>query len=202
MDDSLERSEAVRARQEPRRSELLDAATAYVMEQGLDGLSIRPLAAALGIGHRTLLYYFGSKEELIAEIFMAFRAHDRRVLDVNSAVLASAGPDQAIEAVWEAMSAPEQTGYWRFFFEAYGYAVREPERYRAFLDGIVLDWLALIGDHLVAAGIVDPERSFALATLTLAAFRGLLLDLVATGDRDRTSAAARALAAALAAPRP
>jgi AcrR family transcriptional regulator len=194
-----DRAEAVRARQEPRRRELLDAAMSYVMEHGLDGLSIRPLAAALGIGHRTLLYYFGSKEELIAEIFVAFRAYDRHVLDVNSAVLASAEPHRAIAAVWDAMSVPEQTGYWRFFFEAYGYAVREPERYRAFLDGIVHDWLALIADHLAAAGI-DRERAPAVATLTLAAFRGLVLDLVATGDRERTTAAARVLAAALVPP--
>jgi AcrR family transcriptional regulator len=194
-----EEREAVRARQEPRRRELLDAAMAYVMEHGLDGLSIRPLSAALGIGHRTLLYYFGSKEQLIAEIFGAFRAHDRHVLEVNSAVLASAEPQHAIEAVWEAMADPEQTTYWRFFFEAYGYAVHEPERYRDFLDGIVHDWLALIGDHLLAAGM-DPDRAPAAATATLATFRGLLLDLVATGDRERTTAAARVLAATLLTP--
>ncbi|MFK0153524.1 hypothetical protein ACIQVK_15805 [Streptomyces sp. NPDC090493] len=80
--------------------------------------------------------------------------------------------------------------------------MREPERYRDFLDGIVLDWLTLIGDHLVEAGVVDREHASALATLTLAAFRGLLLVLVATGDRDRTSAAARALAGALVTTRP
>ncbi|MET8453654.1 hypothetical protein [Streptomyces sp. NPDC005209] len=111
---------------------------------------------------------------------MAFRAHDRHVLEVNSAVLAAAEPNRAIEAVRDATSAPDQTGYWRFFFEAYGYAVREPERYREFLDGIVHDWLALVGDQLVTAGITDRERAPALATLTLAAFRGLRLDLVAT----------------------
>jgi hypothetical protein len=48
----------------------------------------------------------------------------------------------------------------------------------------------------VAAGI-DQEHAPAVATLTLAAFRGLVLDLVATGDRERTTAAARRLAAAL-----
>ncbi|MGW7385493.1 hypothetical protein [Streptomyces sp. NPDC054794] len=122
----------------------------------------------------------GASEELVAEIFVAFRAHDRHVLEVNPAVLAAAEPNRAIEAVRDAMSAPDQTGYWRFFFEAYGYAVREPERYREFLDGIVHDWLALVGDQLVTAGITDRERAPALATLTLAAFRGLLLDLVAT----------------------
>jgi AcrR family transcriptional regulator len=199
--DAGEGTEAVRARQDARRRELLDAAMAYVMENGLDGLSIRPLAAALGIGHRTLLYYFGSKEELIAEIFVAFRAHDRHVLEVNSAVLASAEPHRALEAVWEAMSAPEQTSYWRFFFEAYGYAVRDPDRYRAFLDGIVHDWLTLIANHLMAAGI-DPDRAPGAATLTLAAFRGLVLDLVATGDRERTTAGALALAAVLVPPPP
>ncbi|MEU6217679.1 hypothetical protein ABZ845_09180 [Streptomyces sp. NPDC047022] len=98
------------------------------------------------------------------------------------------------------MSSPEQTGYWRFF-EAYGYAVRDPQRYPEFLNGIVHDWLTLIGDHLVAVGAVGREHASAVATLSLAAFRGLLLDLVATGDRERTTAAARALAAALVPPR-
>ncbi|MFE2580580.1 hypothetical protein [Streptomyces sp. NPDC059378] len=74
-----------------------------------------------------------------------------------------------VQPVLDAMSAPEQSGYWRFFFEAYGHAVREPERYRDFLDGVVLDWLTLIGDHLVAAGVVDRERACALAGTLVAA---------------------------------
>lgn len=185
--------DARRARHEPRRRELLDAAVTYVMEHGLDGLSIRPLATALGIGHRTLLYYFGSKEDLIAEILAEFRCRDRHVLDVQAAIMATNGSWRAIDAVWEVMSEERLLAYWRFFFEAYAYALREPARHAAFLDGIVSDWLSVIERHLVSAGC-DPARATPLAGLVLSAFRGLILDLVATGDRDRATSSARELA--------
>jgi AcrR family transcriptional regulator len=190
---SSTRTDARRARHEPRRRELLDAAVSYVMEHGLDGLSIRPLATALGIGHRTLLYYFGSKEELIVEILGEFRCRDRNVLDVQGTILAANGL-RAFEATWEAMSDEHLLPYWRFFFEAYGHAVRDPERHVAFLGGIVSDWLSLIERHLVSAGC-DPVRATPLAGLVLATFRGLILDLVATGDRARGAASVRELAA-------
>ncbi|MFF0043729.1 hypothetical protein ACFYRG_47525 [Streptomyces mirabilis] len=37
----------------------------------------------------------------------------------------------------------------------------------------------------------DPARATPLAGLVLGAFRGLILDLVATGDRDRVRSSAR-----------
>jgi hypothetical protein len=48
----------------------------------------------------------------------------------------------------------------------------------------VEDWLELIAEP--AAGLDQSER-----TLSLAVLRGALLDLLATGDRDRTGAAVR-----------
>ena len=193
-DDSTDQPDSPRrSRQEPRRRELLDAAVAYVIEHGLDGLSIRPLATELGIGHRTLLYYFGTKEDLIAEILAEFRWRDRHVLDVQKVILATSGPGRAITAVWKVMSEPGLLPYWRFFFEAYGYALREPLRHTRFLTGIVSDWLEVIEGHLVDAGC-KPDRAEPLAAMVLATFRGLVLDLVATGDRDRTTAAANELA--------
>ena len=49
-----------------RRVEWTEAATDYVLEHGLIGLSLRPLAAELGTSDRMLLYHFGSKDELVA----------------------------------------------------------------------------------------------------------------------------------------
>jgi AcrR family transcriptional regulator len=53
-----------RTRHEPRKQDLLAAAVEYVFEHGFSELSIRPLAAALGISHRTLLYHFHSNTNL------------------------------------------------------------------------------------------------------------------------------------------
>ena len=51
-----------------RRAELAEAATDYVLEYGLIGLSLRPMAAALGTSDRMLLYHFGDKDDLIATV--------------------------------------------------------------------------------------------------------------------------------------
>ena len=50
-----------------RRAELLDGVANYILSNGLADLSLRPLATAIGTSPRMLLYFFGSKERLIAE---------------------------------------------------------------------------------------------------------------------------------------
>ena len=51
-----------------RRAELLAGATVWVLDHGLAELSLRPLARALGTSDRMLLYYFDSKDNLVAEV--------------------------------------------------------------------------------------------------------------------------------------
>ncbi|MGH3330798.1 MAG: TetR/AcrR family transcriptional regulator, partial [Nocardioidaceae bacterium] len=51
-----------------RRDELAEQATDYVLGYGIAGLSLRPLAAALGTSDRMLVYHFGSKDALVAEV--------------------------------------------------------------------------------------------------------------------------------------
>ena len=53
------------------------AATDYVLEHGLIGLSLRPLAAALGTSDRMLLYHFGTKDDLVAAVLR--ESNDRAV---------------------------------------------------------------------------------------------------------------------------
>lgn len=50
-----------------KRRELLDQVRQYVIRNGLVDLSLRPLARALGTSDRMLLYYFGTKERMIAD---------------------------------------------------------------------------------------------------------------------------------------
>jgi AcrR family transcriptional regulator len=49
----------------------------YAAEHGLFRMPVRPVADALGISHRTLLYYFGSKEQLIADVLLRLRRRER-----------------------------------------------------------------------------------------------------------------------------
>ena len=65
-----------------RRDELAEGACDYVLERGLIGLSLRPLAAALGTSDRMLLYHFGTREALIAEVLR--RSSDRSVAAIEA----------------------------------------------------------------------------------------------------------------------
>jgi AcrR family transcriptional regulator len=50
------------------RETLLPLLGAHVLEHGLGGASLRPLARAAGTSDRMLIYHFGNKETLIAEL--------------------------------------------------------------------------------------------------------------------------------------
>lgn len=68
---------------------LLPALAAHVMEHGLGGASLRPLAKAAGTSDRMLIYHFGNKEQLIADLL-------GYVAGIYSAALeAGLGPERA-----------------------------------------------------------------------------------------------------------
>jgi AcrR family transcriptional regulator len=153
-----------------RRRRLLEEAVDYAVEHGVADLTLRPLASALHVRPNTLVHHFGSKEQLLSEILNGVRDRLRAMREGEERERAD-----PLRATWAWTSDPAHLAFFRFFFEAYGVALRRPERYRAFLDRVVADWLA-------------PGREVP-ATLELAVRRGLLLDLLTTGERERTDAA-------------
>jgi AcrR family transcriptional regulator len=158
-----------------RRQQLLDAAVAYVITHGVADLSLRPLAEALDTQAPVLLHHFGSKEELLVQILNGVRDRLRSI----ARNARNDDPSSGLDAVWAWVSAPEHDRFFRLFFEGYALALRRPDLYTGFLDTVVQDWL----DDL------SPSMDPASATLAVAATRGLLLDLLATGDRGRVDAA-------------
>jgi hypothetical protein len=76
----------------------------------------------------------------------------------------------------------------RLFFEICGYALRGRPEAVPILEGLVADWLEPLVAAEVAAG-ADPAAARNRARLGLATVRGLLLDLLATGDRTGVDAA-------------
>jgi AcrR family transcriptional regulator len=157
-----------------RKTRTLGAAAAYVLEHGLAGLSLRPLADALGTSPRMLLYDFGSKEQLVREILAEIRRYEAGLL---------AEDVRTIEDVWRWISAPEREPFLRLFYEIYVDALGRGEA-----APFVLDWLHYLRRDW------RPAVDSATATLMIAVVRGLLLDLLATGDRRRTNAALRRFA--------
>jgi AcrR family transcriptional regulator len=158
-----------------RRRELLDAVVKECAARGIGDRSLRDVAAAVGTSHRMLLHYFGSREELLLAIVEEVERRQRALLPELPAEPA------AITAMWANLRQPELRPFERLFFECYARGVQGEQPFARMLPGAVDAWLA-------DAGTADP----ALVRLGLAVMRGLLLDLVATGDRSGVDAAAQA----------
>lgn len=167
-----------------RRAQLLDAIVDYVFENGLSDLSLRPLADAVGTSPRVLLYYFGgTKAELIQAIISGVRGRQvKGFAAMRSARFASC--HDACVAAWKIMTQPRLQPLFRFFFELFGLALRDREAYGDFLHHAIEDWVVFFAAPLIAEGVPIAEAR-ARGTIILAGFRGFLMDLCATGDRER-----------------
>jgi AcrR family transcriptional regulator len=157
------------------RERLLAAAVSHALQAGIADLSLRELAAAIGTSHRMLLYHFGSREGLLVAVTQAVEGQQR------TALLAS-GTLGDPRLAWQRISDPSLWPQERLFFELYSHALLGRPGTEQFLDGIVETWVGPISAALVATG-ADELTARADARLGVAVVRGLLLDLLATGDR-------------------
>ncbi|GLY98889.1 TetR/AcrR family transcriptional regulator [Actinoplanes sp. NBRC 103695] len=172
----------------PRRTELLEAAYGYALAHGLADLSLRPLAAAIGSSPRVLLYLFGSKEGLIRELLARARADEVALLRSAPA----GGLAETTLMIWGWLSDPAHRALLTLWTEAYARSLIDPDGpWSAFAAETVRDWLALLA-AAQPESIRDTPAAEAARTAALALLRGALLDLLATGDHARTTAAVHA----------
>jgi len=169
------------------RERLLAAAIDYAAEHGLADLSLRALAAALGTSHRMLIFHFGSKEGLLVELVCAVEAQQRALLEQLWADPEQGLLDQ-LRACWQHLTSPALWPYERLFFEVYAQGLQGKQPATRLLEDAIDPWLTPVADLLASQG-VPPDEARAEARLAIAVTRGLLLDLLATGDRAAVDAA-------------
>jgi AcrR family transcriptional regulator len=165
------------------RADLLERTVDYVCRYGLADLSLRPLAKAVGTSPRVLLYYFGSKENLVVEILRRGRARQRETM-ANLKFSSELSAREITRMLWRHWSEPQWESLMRLFFEVYGLALQDRTRFPGFLENAVEEWLVALEGCSTLPGF-DREDARAYATMLIAAFRGFLLDLCATHDRVR-----------------
>jgi AcrR family transcriptional regulator len=167
------------------KNRLLEAVIERLTEHGLGDQSLRGLATAIGTSHRMLIYHFGAKEGLLIEVVRAMEERQRTALaDLERELTAdpALGPGDVIRRFWQRLADPALWPAERLFFELYGQALQGREGTTPFLDGIVESWLAPLAAATERFGS-PAGTARADARLGLAVSRGLLLDLLATGDR-------------------
>ena len=174
------------------RARLRERAIDYVIEHGFAAASLRPMAKKLGTNARMLVYHFGSREALMREVLMGIREREDAVIRAwfEQHQKRKTPPNLAkfLRWYWQRMGAPEARPIALLIFELYALALRDPAAYPGVLRDPIAYWQGL--SH--RAGVRG--RADAEVTLLLAATRGLLLDLTATGDRVRVRKALLLLA--------
>jgi AcrR family transcriptional regulator len=161
------------ARETARRDQVAQAATDYVLEHGLVGLSLRPLAARLGTSDRMLLYHFDGKDDLVATVLRI--SNDRSVTAIR-ALPPAADVRQAVLDLWTAVTRPELDRCQRVYVEAAALGLLGREPYVSVVREANAVWIAALADHLAASGM--PRRLAARAVVLLdAAMMGFQLDL-------------------------
>lgn len=173
-----------------RRTELLEAAYQYVLEHGLTHMSLRPLAAAVGSSPRVLLFLFGSKDSLMRELLARARADEESMLTtLRDQSAGSVGLAETTAQVWTWLSSAEHRRLLTLWVEGYARSLIDPNGpWSGFAGSTVDDWLALLATAQPADQRTSPD-AIAERTLALAVLRGALIDLLATGDIARATAA-------------
>jgi hypothetical protein len=99
-------------------------------------------------------------------------------------------PSAAAQAMWQRVADPALANNVRLFFELYGQALHGRPGTEGFLDRTVESWVEPLAEYAASRGLA-PEAARAEARLGVAVTRGLLLDLVGTGQRAAVDAAFR-----------
>jgi AcrR family transcriptional regulator len=181
-----ERVDGRSLRYQHRRGELLEAVGEYVLENGVASLSLRRVGEAVGVSHVTLQHHFGSKEQLVAEIV----EHLLERTLVPQGVYSDGTPDPGLDlptrwrALWAHLTSPPGQRDIRLFVEVLGQSQFEGADYAQAVARSITHRLDLITANIIALGCPREEaRSY--ATLLLATLRGLVIELLATGERER-----------------
>ena len=161
------------SRDTSRREELAEAATDYALEHGLIGLSLRPLAAAIGTSDRMLLYHFSDKDDVVATVLRT--SNDRSVRELGR-VRPSRDLRRAVLDLWAATTEGQLERCQRLYVEAAALGLLGREPYATVVREANARWVRAVADHLVDAG-ADRRRVGRAATLLDATFMGLQLDL-------------------------
>ena len=171
------------------RSALLGRVVGHLRRQGLAGQSLREIAAAVGTSHRMLVYHFGSRDGLLSAVVEEVeRQEQARAADVGAV-----DPEHALEAIWSAVSSPDRADEERLFFELMASAMRATPGTEVLASRAVDPWLE-VGAELAGQLGADRDAARVLTRLDIAVVRGLLHDLLVTGDREEVERAFRLFA--------
>ena len=156
-----------------RRDELLEQVTDHVLAHGLIGLTLRPLAAAIGTSDRMLIYHFRSRDALVSEVVA--HATARAIAEVD-ALPAAPTVRSAVNRLWSAYCEEPLSSLLTLYCQAAASGLIGEEPYRSDARATNELWAASLRDYLVRSGAAV-RRVARIVTLVDSALYGFHLDL-------------------------
>lgn len=164
------------------REKLLQAANELAHHHGISDIPLRQLATELGTSHRMLLYYFESKEGLMAELMKAKERDSMRFfneLRANQEI----SPKEKLWQFWRFIVAPEREMGARLWIEVFSQALGGRGYAGELLPTIIESWVEPLSYICEQMGS-PPEKAAADGRIVLGAVHGLALQLTATHNRE------------------
>lgn len=151
---------------ESKRAALARQLGDIVLAEGLDALSLRPAAARLGTSDRMLLYYFGTKAELVAEVLADLSA---RLAVRLSAIAASTErtPEAMLREGAALLAAPEVRPFMTVWGEIGARAARGDALFARVVAETMLSWTGWIIARTRFPEGVAPEQGAAALLVVL-----------------------------------
>jgi AcrR family transcriptional regulator len=157
------------------KDRLVDAAVQHALDKGIVDLSLREIASEIGTSHRMLIYHFGSREGLLVAVVREVERREHEMIAWESFTADDARRE------WDRLIDPSLRAQERLFFEMNVHALLGRPGTDGFLEEALEGWISPMVDSLTGSGMERDEARI-VARLGVAVTRGLLLDLLASGD--------------------
>lgn len=171
------------------RARLVSAACRVLSEKGYEATTVKEIARAAGVSPGLFHYYFASKDELLLDVLkQASEQFGEAIAEFRAALPATRFIEAAMNQAQEQIA--REPHQFRLRYELFALGLRNP----AFLPAV--GELLAGGRQRIAQSVQavtgdgdegDRARTDALATLLLACFDGLALQLIAQPDLDFTA---------------
>lgn len=171
------------------RERLLQRALEFFAENGIGDASLRQIAAGIGSSHRMLIYHFGSREGLLTGVVEALEQGERQVLADMMAGVHDVQSGRAM--AWEFWSHIADVGryYGPLYYELASHAMRDDDLNAPLRVPNVQMWVDALSEMWSRDASLRRSEAKVQARLNVAVARGLLHDLLLTGDRKAVDAA-------------
>ena len=158
-----------------KRDDLLDQATEVLARTGVVDTSLRSLAAEMGTSARMLIYYFGSKENLILSVL-------RRQVVVETVLLSTVAElRQWCLDDWQEVTRGRKLSSVRIMEQVFGAACGQDSPYAEYTSATLAHLVCNSRARLEAVGI-PADVALARSRLALAAIQGLVIEYFTTDD--------------------